>query len=96
AVTFEDVSLRWDPTRPPALDGVSFRLAAGETLVLVGPSGSGKSSLLEILLGFVRPDSGRVTLNGMDLAEIVPEALARLVGWIGQNPVLFAGTIEDN
>ncbi len=96
AVAFEDVSLRWDPARPVALDGVSFRLAAGETLVLVGPSGSGKSSLLEILLGFVRPDTGRVALNGMELASITPEALSRLVGWIGQDPVLFAGTIEEN
>lgn len=95
-VAFEDVTLRWNPARPPALDQVSFRLAAGETLVLVGPSGSGKSSLLEILLGFVRPDSGRVTLNGADIASIIPEALSRLVGWIGQNPVLFAGTLEEN
>jgi ATP-binding cassette subfamily C protein CydD len=96
AVAFEDVSLRWDPARPPALDGVSFRLAAGETLVLAGPSGAGKSSVIEILLGFVRPDSGRVTLNGADIAAIVPEALSRLVGWIGQSPVLFAASIEDN
>jgi ATP-binding cassette subfamily C protein CydD len=95
-VAFEDVTFHWDPARPAALDRVSFRLAAGETLVLVGPSGSGKSTLLEILLGFVRPDSGRVTLNGADIASVVPEALSRLVGWIGQTPVLFAGTIEDN
>ncbi len=95
-VAFEDVHLTWDPTRPPALNGLSFRIAAGETLVLAGPSGAGKSSVIEILLGFVRPDSGRITVNGADIADLVPEALSRLTAWIGQRPVLFAGSIRDN
>ncbi len=95
-VAFDDVRLSWDPARPPALDGLSFRVAAGETLVLAGPSGAGKSSVIEILLGFVRPEAGRVTINGADIADIVPAALARMIGWIGQRPVLFAGTLSDN
>ena len=61
SVAFEDVRLTWDAARGPALDGLSFRVPAGETLVLAGPSGAGKSTVIEILLGFVRPDSGRVT-----------------------------------
>jgi ATP-binding cassette subfamily C protein CydD len=96
AVAFEDVSLTWDASRGRALDGVSFRVPAGETLILTGPSGAGKSSVLEILLGFVRPEAGRVTLNGADIATLVPAAHARLVAWIGQRPVLFAGSIRDN
>ena len=96
AVAFEDVTLTWDASRGPALDGLSFRVPAGETLILTGPSGAGKSTVLEILLGFVRPDGGRVTLNGADIATLVPAAQARLVGWIGQRPVLFSGTIRDN
>lgn len=95
-ITFEDVSLTWDPTRGPALDHLSFRVPAGETIILAGPSGAGKSTVLEILLGFVRPDTGRVTINGADIATIVPEALARLTAWIGQRPILFAGTIREN
>jgi ATP-binding cassette subfamily C protein CydD len=95
-VAFEDVTLTWDPARGPALRGLSFRVPAGETLVLAGPSGAGKSTVLEILLGFVRPERGRVTLNGADIAELVPQALARLTAWIGQRPVLFAGSIRDN
>jgi ATP-binding cassette subfamily C protein CydD len=95
-VAFEDVHLTWDPSRGPALDGLSFRVPAGETVVLAGPSGAGKSTVLEILLGFVRPDSGRVTINGADIATIVPQALARLIAWIGQRPVLFAGSIREN
>src|SRR5208337_3569763 len=95
-VAFEDVRLTWDPARGPALDGLSFRVPAGETLVLAGPSGAGKSTVLEILLGFVRPDSGKVTINGADIGALVPQALARLTAWIGQRPVLFAGSIRDN
>jgi ATP-binding cassette subfamily C protein CydD len=96
AVAFEDVRLTWDAARGPALDGLSFRVPAGEILVLAGPSGSGKSTVVEILLGFVRPDSGRVTFNGADIATLVPQALARMTAWIGQRPVLFAGTIREN
>ncbi len=96
AVAFEDVHLTWDPARGPALNGLSFRVPAGETLVLVGPSGAGKSTVIEILLGFVRPNQGRVTLNGADIADLVPQALARLTAWIGQRPVLFSATIRDN
>jgi ATP-binding cassette subfamily C protein CydD len=95
-VAFDAVALSWDPSRPPALDGLSFRVAAGETLVLAGPSGSGKSSVIEILLGFIRPDSGKVTINGADITDLVPQALSRLTAWIGQRPVLFAGSIRDN
>ncbi len=95
-IAFEDVRLVWDASRGPALDGLSFRVPPGETLVLLGPSGAGKSSVIEILLGFVRPDAGRVTINGADIASIVPDALSRLTAWIGQRPVLFAGTIREN
>jgi ATP-binding cassette subfamily C protein CydD len=96
AVAFEDVHLTWDPARGPALNGLSFRVPDGEMLVLAGPSGAGKSTVIEILLGFVRPDRGRVTINGADIADLVPQALARLTAWIGQRPVLFSGTIRDN
>ena len=95
-VAFDRVGLTWDASRGPALDGLSFRVAAGETLVLAGPSGSGKSSVIEVLLGFVHPDAGRVTINGADITDLVPQALSRLTAWIGQRPVLFAGSIRDN
>jgi ATP-binding cassette subfamily C protein CydD len=96
SVAFEGVSYSWDPARGPALEDVSFRLRAGESLVLVGPSGAGKSTIIEMLLGFIRPDRGRVTLNGADIATIVPAALAELTAWIGQKPMIFAGTLAEN
>ncbi len=96
SISFEHVGFTWDPARGPALEDVSFRVPAGEALVLVGPSGAGKSTVIELLLGFVQPQSGRVLVNGADLATIVPEALTRMTAAIGQRPVLFAGTIRDN
>jgi ATP-binding cassette subfamily C protein CydD len=95
-VAFEDVHFAWDSSRGKALDGLSFRVPAGETLVLVGPSGAGKTTILDILLGFVRPGAGRVTINGADIATLVPQALSNLTAWMGQRPMLFAGTIRDN
>jgi ATP-binding cassette subfamily C protein CydD len=95
-VMFEDVRFTWDRTRPTALNGLSFRAAPGEILVLAGPSGAGKSTVIELLLGFIHPDSGRVTINGADISDVVPQALSRFTAWIGQRPVLFAGTIRDN
>ncbi len=95
-VAFEQVAFTWDTSRGPVLADVSFRIPARETVVLVGPSGSGKSTLIEMLLGFVAPDTGRITLNGADLSTVVPDALSQMTGWIGQRPLLFAGSIRDN
>ena len=96
AVTFQNVRVTWDPSRGPALDGLSFVLPPGEMLVLAGPSGAGKSTVIELLLGFIRADAGRVLINGADIADIVPSALATLTAWIGQRPILFAATIREN
>ncbi len=95
-VSFERVRLVWDSSRGPALDDLSFFVPPGETLILTGPSGAGKTSVLELLLGFMRPDEGRILLNGHDIVDIVPAALSRLTAWIGQKPMLFAGTIAEN
>ena len=96
AIAFEDVSFAWDETRGPVLEHLSFRVQAGETAVLVGPSGAGKSTVLELALGFVAPQSGRITVNGAVLDSIVPQALSRMTSWIGQRPVLLAGSLRDN
>ena len=96
SVAFEGVSYSWEAARGPVLHDLTFRVPAGETVVLIGPSGAGKSTILELLLGFVQPNSGRITVNGADLASIVPAALTRMTAWIGQSPVIFAGTIRDN
>jgi len=95
-VTFTDVHLRYDPTRAPALDGVTFRVMAGETLVLAGASGAGKSSVLRLLMGFRRPDSGRIALNGQDATKLAPAELRRLSSYVGQRAHLFRATLREN
>jgi ATP-binding cassette subfamily C protein CydD len=95
-VTFTDVALSYDPARPPALDGLSFRVNAGETLVLSGPSGAGKTSVLRLLMGFARPDSGRIAINGQDATLLRPEELRRLSAYVGQRPHLFRATLREN
>lgn len=96
AIAFEEVSFAWDIARGAVLERLSFRLPAGETMMLVGPSGAGKSTIIELLLGFARPQSGCITINGAPIESIVPAALARITAIIGQKPFLFAGSIEDN
>jgi ATP-binding cassette subfamily C protein CydD len=95
-VTFQDVHLRYDPSRPPALNGLSFRVMPGETLVLAGASGAGKSSVLRLLMGFRKPDAGRIALNGQDATLLAPAELRRLSAYVGQRAHLFRGTLREN
>ncbi|WP_225844966.1 thiol reductant ABC exporter subunit CydD [Streptomyces sp. HPF1205] len=74
----------------------SFSLAPGEVLAVTGPSGVGKSTLLNAVLGFAVPSSGRVLVDGVDLADIDPAGWHRQIAWVPQRPHLFAGTIADN
>ncbi|MDR1322033.1 MAG: thiol reductant ABC exporter subunit CydD [Gracilibacteraceae bacterium] len=96
SVSFCDVTLTYGEERERALEGLSFELRAGEKIGLVGPSGGGKSSVLNLLLGFVLPDSGRILINGADMRDLDIEAWRRLVAWVPQKPWVFAGSIRDN
>jgi len=95
-VTFEDVGLTYDAARGAALSKVSFRVMPGEALVLAGPSGSGKSSVLRLLMGFRQPDAGRISFNGRDATALRPSELRRLSAYVGQKAHLFRATIREN
>ncbi|WP_043526582.1 ABC transporter transmembrane domain-containing protein [Litchfieldella xinjiangensis] len=97
AIAFEQVSFAY-PSRPesPAIQDLDISIAPGERVALVGPSGAGKSTLLQLLLRFYDPDSGRVTLDGIDLRELDPQVLRREIGLVSQEPVLFTGSVADN
>ncbi|MFF4339399.1 thiol reductant ABC exporter subunit CydD [Kitasatospora sp. NPDC001540] len=78
------------------LSGFSMTVPAGRTTVLTGPSGAGKTTLVSVLLGFTRPDGGRVLLGGQDLAETDRASWHAQVAWVPQHPHLFAGTVAEN
>jgi len=82
--------------RDGLLGATSFTLAPGETIAVTGPSGIGKSTLLNALLGFAAPAAGRILVDGVDLADLDPASWHRQIAWVPQRPHLFAGTVADN
>ncbi|MFF0287731.1 thiol reductant ABC exporter subunit CydD [Streptomyces sp. NPDC005262] len=92
----EGVTVRHEGRAEPSLDGASLVVDEGETVALVGPSGVGKSTLLNVVLGFAAPDEGRIRIGGVDLATLAPERWRERIAWVPQRPQLFAGTIAEN
>lgn len=94
-VVFEDVSFGYDSSRQ-VLRHVDFRARAGEVVALVGPTGAGKTTIASLLMRFYDPDSGRVTLDGMDLRDLGVQTLRDNAALVLQESVLFSSTIRDN
>ncbi|SDB33965.1 ABC transporter transmembrane domain-containing protein [Belnapia rosea] len=96
-IAFEEVVFHY-PTRPerPALDRFSLAVEPGETVALVGPSGAGKTTVLQLLLRFYDPQSGRIRLDGVDIARAEPAALRGRLGLVPQDPVIFSTTAREN
>ncbi|MEM7055226.1 MAG: thiol reductant ABC exporter subunit CydD, partial [Pseudomonadota bacterium] len=84
------------PHRRPLFESINLTIADGERVVMIGPSGGGKSSLIQLLAGFAHPQSGRILLDGQDLSRFSTDSLVEHVAWLGQRPVLFQGTIAAN
>ncbi|ANW19303.1 thiol reductant ABC exporter subunit CydD [Streptomyces clavuligerus] len=92
----DGVTVRHPGRAEPSLDRTSLTVAPGETVALVGPSGIGKSTLLDTVLGFTAPDGGRVLIGGTDLTDLDLARWHERIAWVPQRPCLFAGTIADN
>ena len=96
AIAFDHVSLSYGSGTRPALDDLTLEIRPGETVALVGASGSGKSSLVHLLPRFYHPQSGRITLDGHDLESLTLASLRRQISLVSQNVVLFNDTVAAN
>jgi len=95
-VELSRVTFRYTQSGPPVLENVSLRIAQGEYVAIVGPSGSGKSSLFRLLLGFEKPESGTVFLDGKAIDTLDISAVRRQLGVVLQNGKLATGSLYDN
>ncbi len=95
-IRFENVSFAYDKGERPALDDVSFEICPGETMALVGASGAGKSSVVNLLFRFFDPQEGQITLNGHCLSSLSLDWLRWQLAAVAQDTYLFYGTIADN
>jgi ATP-binding cassette subfamily B protein len=94
---FEDVTFHY-PSRAEqkALDGFNLAIEPGETIAIVGPSGAGKTTVMQLLMRFYDPDQGRITIDGIDIRDVVPEALRGAMGLVPQDPVIFSSSAAEN
>ncbi len=95
-VRFEDVSFRYDDGNDYVLRDISFHVAPGQTIALVGPTGSGKTSIINLLMRFYDPQEGSVLVDGHDVRQVQLSSLRSQISLVLQEPFLFSGTIADN
>jgi ATP-binding cassette subfamily C protein LapB len=95
-IEFRDVSFNYPGQAVPALRNVSFRIAPGERVALIGRIGSGKTTIEKLVLGLYPPSSGSILIDDIDSRQIDPAELRRDIGYVPQDIVLFFGTVRDN
>ena len=95
-IEFRNVTFSYPGQQTPALQNVSFKLAAGERVGLIGRIGSGKSTIEKLVLGLYTPSSGSILVDGVDVNQIDPATLRKNIGYVPQDVVLFYGTVKEN
>ncbi|MCS7055623.1 MAG: ABC transporter ATP-binding protein/permease [Thermoflexales bacterium] len=95
-VTFENVHFKYEATGKSALRGVSLRVQPGQTVAIVGPTGAGKTTIINLIMRFYDPTEGRILIDGHDLREVTLASLRAQVSLVLQDPFIFSGTIRDN
>ena len=95
-VSLAAVTVRYPDSAGPALERFSLELAPGESVALVGPTGCGKSTVLRLLLGLLAPDAGKVSVGGVALADIDPDAWHARITWVPQEPHLIRASLAEN
>ena len=96
AIEFRNVTFSYPGASKPTLEGVSFQIAAGEKVALIGKVGSGKTTVSKLIVGLYRPDSGTVLIDGVDVRQIDPADLRRALGVVLQDVWLIGGTVKQN
>ena len=96
ALKISGVTFAWAPDRPPVFEGLDLEVPEGARVALLGPSGTGKSTLAALLLKFAAPQAGRITLGGVDISALPAAELRRRVTWLTQDARLFDDTIAAN
>jgi ATP-binding cassette subfamily B protein len=96
AVTFRNVTFTYPNSTRPALENISLQAKPGEMIALVGPSGSGKSTFINLVIGFLRPQSGEIAIDSHDLSKFDLRTYRRHISVVPQESVLFEGTVRDN
>ena len=95
-IALEHICFRYAPTEPWVIDDVSLSIKAGESIAIVGPSGQGKTTLAKIILGLLHPESGVITVGGMDIKQTGLEHHRNRIGCVMQDDILFSGSISEN
>jgi len=95
AVSFQDVSFRYEPERP-LIEDLNLNVPAGRTVAIVGPTGAGKTTLVNLLMRFYEIDEGKITIDGIDTRDLHRDALRRAFGMVLQDTWLFHGSIREN
>lgn len=95
-IHFQDVHVRYEQGERPALAGVTLTIRRGSTVALAGATGAGKSTIAHLLLRFLDPTAGTITMGDARLSDLDPESWRRQIGWVSQNPHFFHGSVADN
>ena len=95
-IALENICFRYAPTEPWVIDNISLTIKAGESVAIVGPSGQGKTTLAKIILGLLHPESGVITVGGMDITRTGLQHHRNRIGCVMQDDILFSGSISEN
>ena len=95
-VDFEDVAFRYDGGDNPVLENITFSMEHGKITALVGKSGAGKSTIADLLMGFLHPESGRILVDGVELTSANIRAWRKYIGYIPQNPLIINASVREN
>ncbi|WP_010278277.1 ABC transporter ATP-binding protein [Paenibacillus senegalensis] len=95
-IVFDNVTFQYPRSQSPAIDAVSFRVRSGQTVAILGATGSGKSTLFQLIPRLYDPQEGRILINGTDVRELTYATLRRQIGYVPQESLLFTGTVQDN